>query len=84
MVVALDPAAFGDAAAYSSLVAAVLDDAAEAPPAPRVERVLVPGDPERLSRERRGREGVAVPEATWADLVAIGERFAVPLASATE
>src|SRR5262249_56513463 len=41
-VVAIDPAAFGDADAYRALVAGVLDDLGEVPPAPGVERVLVP------------------------------------------
>jgi uncharacterized oxidoreductase len=60
----------------------VLDDVGEVVPAPGVERVLVPGDPERLSRERRARDGVPVPAATWEELLAIGDRFGVPLASA--
>jgi len=77
-VVAIDPAAFGDAAAHGALVAGVLDDLGAVPPAPGVERVLVPGEPERLSRERRERDGIPVPAATWADLLAIGERFGVP------
>jgi LDH2 family malate/lactate/ureidoglycolate dehydrogenase len=78
-LVAIDPAAFGDAHAYLELAAGVLDDLGEVPPAPGVERVLVPGDPERISRERRAREGIPVPAATWAELQAIGERFGVPL-----
>ena len=77
LVVAIDPAAFGDAAAHGVLVAGVLDDLGAVPPAPGVERVLVPGEPERLSRERRERDGIPVPAATWADLLAIGERFGV-------
>jgi uncharacterized oxidoreductase len=78
-VVAIDPAAFGDAGAYLAGVAGVLDGLTRVPPAPGVEAVLVPGDPERRSRERREREGIAVPEATWGDLVAIAERFGVEL-----
>lgn len=78
-LVAIDPAAFGDAAAHRALVAAVLDDLGAVPPAPGAERVLAPGEPERRSRERRAREGVPVPAATWAELRAIGERFGVPL-----
>lgn len=80
-VVAIDPAAFGDADAHGALVAGVLDDLGAVPPAPGVERVLVPGEPERLSRERRTREGIPVPAATWAELLEIGERFGVALQS---
>jgi hydroxycarboxylate dehydrogenase B len=81
LVVAIDPASFGDADAYRTLVAGVLEDLGEVLPAPGVERVLVPGDPERLSRERRARDGIPVPAATWAELLEIGERFGVPLGS---
>jgi uncharacterized oxidoreductase len=78
-LVALDPAAFGDGDSYRAQVTGVLDGLTRVPPAPGVESVLVPGDPERRSRERRAREGVAVPEATWSDLLAISERFGVEL-----
>jgi uncharacterized oxidoreductase len=83
-VVAIAPAAFGEASAYRTLVAGVLDDLGAVPPGPDVERVLVPGDPERLSRERRAREGVPVPAATWAELLAIGERFDVSLSERSD
>jgi uncharacterized oxidoreductase len=39
--------------------------------------VLVPGDPERLARERRAREGVEVDAVTWAELVAAAEQLGV-------
>ncbi len=78
-VVAIDPAAFGDAAEYRRSVAGVLDDLQQVPPAPGFDGVLAPGDPERRSRERRAREGVPVPAATWRELGAIGERFGVAL-----
>ncbi len=80
-VVAIDPAAFGDAGAYQAQVAGVLDGLAGVPPVPGVERVLVSGDPERISRERRAREGIPVPAATWEELLEIGQRFGVPLPS---
>ena len=78
-VVAIDPAAFGDAGRYRAQVAGVLDGLAGVAPAPGFDAVLVPGDPERRSRERRAGEGVPVPEATWAELGAIAARFALEL-----
>jgi uncharacterized oxidoreductase len=78
-VVGIDPAAFGDAGEYRRRVAGVLDAAGETPPAPGVERVLVPGDPERQSRERRQREGIPVPRATWDELCTVAARFGVEL-----
>jgi len=29
------------------------------------ERVLIPGDPERLTRRQRLQDGIALPAATW-------------------
>lgn len=78
-VAAIDPAAFGEGDAYRARVAEVLAALEEVPPAPGVQRVLVPGDPERLSRVRRSREGIPVPGATWRELAALAERFAIDL-----
>jgi LDH2 family malate/lactate/ureidoglycolate dehydrogenase len=39
----------------------------------------VPGDPERQSRERREREGIPVPRATWDELCTVAARFNVEL-----
>ena len=77
-VVAIDPAAFGDADEYRRRVAGVLDRLEEVPPAGGVEGVLVPGDPERRHRQRREREGIPVPAATWNDLAALAGRLGVP------
>jgi len=76
---AVDPAAFGDPDTYSRQVADVLDSALEVPPAPGSESVLVAGDPERLNRARREREGIAIPATTWEELTAISVRFGVAL-----
>jgi len=78
-VVAIDPAAFGDAAEYRRRVGEVLDDVESVATAPGVAAVLVPGDPERASRERRARDGILVPASTWQELAAIAERFGVQL-----
>ena len=78
-VIAIDPVAFGEAGAYRRCVAEILDEVGAVAPAPGADRVLVPGDPERNSRERRAHEGVPVPLGTWEELTAIAERFAVEL-----
>jgi uncharacterized oxidoreductase len=74
-VIAIDPAAFGDPADYTRQAAAVLDALDQVPPAPGVEKVLVPGDPERASRERRQRDGIPVPATVWRDLDSLAQRF---------
>ena len=47
------------------------------PPADPARPVLVPGDPERLSREERRRAGIPLDAATWEALVAAGEAMGV-------
>lgn len=75
--IAIDPAAFGEAGEYRQRVAAVLDAAAAVPTAPGVERVLVPGDVERRTRDRRAIEGIPVPATAWQELVGLAERFGI-------
>lgn len=47
------------------------------PPVDGVTPVTLPGDPERWTRERREREGIALPEATWQSLVTEADRLGV-------
>ena len=75
----LSDAWFGDGEGYRAQVGAALAAAERTAPAAGVPEVLAPGIPEARSREARGREGIAVPEATWQDLARVGERFSVPL-----
>jgi uncharacterized oxidoreductase len=75
----IDPACFGDAARYVELVDEALAAAKRQPPADGVGEVLVAGEPEARARERRGREGIPLPPATWGDLAKAGERYGVPL-----
>ena len=78
-LVAIEPAAFGDALDYQRRVAEVLDALTASPPLPGGEQVLVPGDPERASRERRRRDGIPVPTATWEELGRLAARFGLGL-----
>jgi LDH2 family malate/lactate/ureidoglycolate dehydrogenase len=78
-LLAVDPGAFGDGERYRAMVEETLAAAKRMPPAPGRTDVLVPGEPEVLSRNRRATEGIGVPEATWNELAAIAERFNVPL-----
>jgi LDH2 family malate/lactate/ureidoglycolate dehydrogenase len=76
-VLGIDPGAFGDAGDYRRRVARVLDALNAAPAMPGVERVQVAGDPERASREIRGREGIPIPTAIWEGLSVVATRFGV-------
>ena len=76
---AVDPGAFGNAAHYRSMVDDVLAAAKETPPASGRTDVLVPGEPEVLSRHQCTTGGIAMAEATWSELAAVGHRFHVSL-----
>lgn len=76
---AIDPEWFGGRDAYEGLVRPVLDFADAAEPGPGAERVLVPGEPEAISRERRLKEGITIAEATWAALAESSASLDVPM-----
>ena len=40
--------------------------------------VLVAGDPERIMRVERGREGIPLPETTWEEIVQAAEAVGLP------
>lgn len=72
----VDPAAFGDAGAYRARAERNLAALKEVPPAPGVDAVLVPGEPERQSRARRS-AGIPIPASTFEALTGLAERFDV-------
>lgn len=47
------------------------------PRAPGVDAIVLPGDPERRTLERRAATGIPLDEAHWARLVALAERLGV-------
>lgn len=49
----------------------------ETPPAPGFERVMMPGEPERLARAERERAGIPVPEDTWKRICELAEELGV-------
>ena len=78
-VIVIDPAAFGDKEHYEAMIGVNMAAAKRVPPVSGVEEVLVPGELEAISRARREREGIALPEATWQDLARLAERFGLPM-----
>jgi len=75
--ITFDPATFAPRDAYLAETDKVLGRIKAVPPAPGFQEVLLPGEPELRSRERRGREGVPLPEATWEALVKSGNDLGV-------
>jgi uncharacterized oxidoreductase len=63
--VVIDPDAFGGREAFEAEAEAMLDYIHAAAPAEDVERVLIPGDPERESAARRSADGIPIDDGTW-------------------
>jgi uncharacterized oxidoreductase len=73
----LDPAHFAGADALQAQTSCLCAYVRETPRREGVERVLLPGDPERDAFERRSREGIPLPQGHWDLLVATAEKLGV-------
>ena len=76
-VMALDPAAFVAHDGASATITAMLESIKAVPPATGFSEVLLPGEPERRSREERSRTGIPMPNQTWSQLGELAERLGV-------
>jgi len=80
-IMALDPARFGDATAFTTMMGALVGFVKEPPYAPGVSEVLTAGEPERRNLAQRTAAGLAVDDETWKQLGAAAESVGVaPLA----
>jgi len=79
LFVLFDPAWFGGADHFLRETTALAGYVRGCPTAPGVERITLPGDPERAARERRAAEGIPVPDGTWALLAGEAAALGVPL-----
>lgn len=64
----LDPSAVGDLATYDAEVTAMIDYIYASKPAEGVEKVLIPGDPERQSLAARSTNGIDIDDNSWQDI----------------
>lgn len=82
-VLALNPRAFAEPEHFFGTVAAMARAVKEVPPAPGFDRVLLPGEPEALSRAERRAHGVPLPAETWEALARTAERLGVAVLEAS-
>jgi len=75
--VVVDPGRLGTADAFARDSAAFLAWLRESPVAAGVDRVRIPGEPEREARAQRLAHGVPVDATTWRDIVAAASRVGV-------
>ena len=64
----LDPSAVGDLATYDAEVTAMIDYIYASKAAEGVEKVLIPGDPERQSLAARSTNGIDIDDNSWQDI----------------
>jgi len=80
LCVLLAPGAFVDPAWFREEIGRFQTWVKASPPQPGVEEVMVPGDPERKMRARRGAEGIPIDDETWRQICASARDVGVPAA----
>jgi LDH2 family malate/lactate/ureidoglycolate dehydrogenase len=68
MLLAIDTARFVPEDVLSSQMGAFAERISSSLPAQGFDRVLLPGEPERIAEAQRSRNGISIPETTWAEL----------------
>ena len=77
LTIVIDPRKLGTAEPFEREARAFIDWVKRSPPAPGADRVRIAGDPERETRARREREGIAVDATTWQEIRAAGAKLGV-------
>ncbi|MBL6080993.1 malate/lactate/ureidoglycolate dehydrogenase [Belnapia sp. T18] len=77
LALVLDPARFGDLEAFRAETAAMVAHVKTAAPGDGPP-VLVAGEKERITRAERRRDGIPIPDPTWAELCAAAAEVGIP------
>ena len=76
-MMAIDVGKVTELDAFKRRVDDLLSSVRDSPTAPGYDEILIPGEPERLKKEKRLREGIFVEDKTWGDLVVLAEELGV-------
>jgi L-2-hydroxycarboxylate dehydrogenase (NAD+) len=79
LFLAIDPAAFGDAAAFRSAVSAYVAEVKGSRKAAGIAEIRIPGERTFAARERSLREGVTIYEAVWKNTAELASELGVPM-----
>ena len=74
----IDPKRLGTGDVFALETTAFLESLRRSPVAPGVDKVRIAGEPERETRAKRERDGIAVDDNTWAEIQAAGEKLKLP------
>ena len=75
LAIVIDAKRLGTAPAFEREARLFLDWLRKSRPAPGFDRVRIAGEPERETRERRSRDGIAVDEATWQEILRAADKL---------
>ena len=78
LFIVMDTTAFSSGETYRAGADRVVRKMKSVPPAPGFAEVLTPGEPERRSKEERLRDGIPVPDTTWADICQTARDLGLP------
>lgn len=78
LALAIDPARFGDPAAFRREVDRLIRALKALPRAPDVTEILMPGERGRRTLERRSRDGIPIPRPIFEELKGVADRLGVP------
>lgn len=73
LAILIDPDVFGGAEAFFGDIDSYTDWIKSSPPAPGIDEVMFPGDPERKARAERKATGIPIDDGTWAQLMQTAE-----------
>ena len=73
----IDPQKLGTADVFAREALEFVSWVKKSPPATGVDRVRIAGDPERETRAKREKDGIAIDATTWTEIRAAGERLGV-------
>lgn len=79
LAMALNVESFTPIDEFKSQVDKMIDTIKNAPKAPGVNEILIPGEPEFRSRERRLKEGIPIPDGEWEQFKKIATRLKISL-----
>ena len=83
LTILIDPQKLGTRANFEQEARAFVDWLKQSPPAPGSDGVRIAGDPEREARVKRDRDGIAIDDTTWAEIVAAAGKVGAALSMRT-
>lgn len=80
-ILAIDAGVFQDRSKVEAEADRIFGTIKDVPPAAGFSEVMVPGEPEIRTAERRRKEGIPVAEDTWAEIIAAGQSVGLSIES---